>query len=469
MYRTGDLAAWRPDGSLAYLGRVDDQVKIRGQRIELGEIQAVLGRHPDLAQVAVVVREDRPGDKRLAAYVVGTADAAELAGFAAAALPAHMVPATFTTLDALPVSPNGKLDRRALPAPEIEAGTGRGARTITEEVLVKAMAEVLGLPEIGAEESFFDLGGHSLTATKLVGKIRSLLDVELSVRAVFEAPTAAALGARIDGGEPEDGAASAMGVLLPLRRNGTEPPLFCVHPAAGLSWCYAGLLRELRQGIPVYGLQSRDLLEPVAPRSIADKAADFVKQIRSVREHGPYRLLGWSMGGHIAQEIAVQLQEQGDEVDLLVVMDSYPRLTGGPVTRTEILADIFEGEDVDPADMATEDGRAKVMAVVRRDLGDHDWVTDEVAATVLENYLSNTTAMLEHEPRTFHGSVVFIKGTDPTPDGARRPDLWKSYVDGPIDVHEVGCDHEDMIRPEVLDKVAAAINDAVTRKEESKR
>ena len=319
----------------------------------------------------------------------------------------------------------------------------------------------------GAEGYYFGGGAHGDQEGLLpddravvLGRIRSLLDVELSVRTVFEAPTAAALAVRIDGGELDD-ATGAMGVLLPLRRNGDEPPLFCVHPAAGLSWCYAGLLRELRQGIPVYGLQSRDLLEPTSPATVAEKAADFVKQIRSVREHGPYRLLGWSMGGHIAHEIAVQLQEQGDEVDLLVVMDSYPRMTGGPVTRDEIIADIFEGEDVLPSDLDNPQGQAKVMAVVRRGLGDHDWVTDEVAATVLENFVANTQAMLEQTPRRYRGSMVFIKGNDPTPDGVRRPDRWAPYVDGQIVTHEVGCDHEDMIRPEVLDKVAAAVNQAV--------
>src|SRR5205823_4313651 len=149
---------------LGYLGRVDDQVKIRGQRIELGEIQAVLARHPGVHQAAVVVRVDRPGDQRLAAYFVAAGGAgpssAELREFAAAALPAHMVPSTFTALDALPLSVNGKLDRRALPTPEVTAGGGRGTRTVTEELVCRAFAEVLRLATVGPEDNFFALGGH---------------------------------------------------------------------------------------------------------------------------------------------------------------------------------------------------------------------------------------------------------------------------------------------------------------------
>ncbi|WUL16650.1 non-ribosomal peptide synthase/polyketide synthase [Amycolatopsis sp. NBC_00355] len=193
MYRTGDLVARRRDGEIRFLGRVDHQVKIRGFRIELGEIEAVLATHPEVALRAVVVREDRPGDKRLVAYVVGTADVETLRRHVAAALPAYMVPSAFVLLDELPRTPNGKLDRKALPAPAVETTTGRVPRTAREHALCALFADVLGVPEVGIDDGFFDLGGHSLLATRLAGRIRTTLGLDVTVRALFANPTVAGL------------------------------------------------------------------------------------------------------------------------------------------------------------------------------------------------------------------------------------------------------------------------------------
>ncbi|MGI5041675.1 non-ribosomal peptide synthetase, partial [Streptomyces sp. JAC128] len=176
MYRTGDLVRWRArGGGLEYAGRTDDQVKVRGFRIELGEIEAVLARHAQVASVAATVREDRPGRRQLAAYVVAAPGApapapAELRAFAADSLPPHMVPAAVVTLDALPVTPNGKVDRRALPAPGVAAVSGRAPRTADEHTLCALFAEVLGADLVGAEDSFFDLGGDSISALQLISR-----------------------------------------------------------------------------------------------------------------------------------------------------------------------------------------------------------------------------------------------------------------------------------------------------------
>ncbi|MGV9803899.1 condensation domain-containing protein, partial [Mycobacterium sp. NPDC003449] len=201
MYRTGDLVSWAPDGQLRYVGRADEQVKIRGYRIELGEIQSVLADLDGVEQAVVTAREDRPGDKRLVGYVTGTADPARVRAELSQRLPAYMVPAAVVALEALPLTVNGKLDKRALPAPEYTPGDHyRGPSTALEEVLVGIYARVLGLDRVGVDDSFFDLGGDSLSAMRLIAAVNTSLDTDLPVRTLFDAPTVAQLAPLVNAG-----------------------------------------------------------------------------------------------------------------------------------------------------------------------------------------------------------------------------------------------------------------------------
>jgi amino acid adenylation domain-containing protein/non-ribosomal peptide synthase protein (TIGR01720 family) len=241
MYRTGDLAAWGADGQLRYLGRADEQVKIRGYRIELGEVQAALSALDGVEQAVVIAREDRPGDKRLVGYVTGSAQPATARAKLAERLPAYMVPAAVMAIDALPLTVNGKLDTRALPAPEFQDGDRyRAPSSPVEEVLAGIYAQVLGLERVGVDDSFFDLGGDSLSAMRVIAAINKALDVGLAVRTVFEAPTVAQLAPLVSAGG-----------------DGLEPLVAAERPAAmPLSFAQSRLwfLDQLQGPSPVYNL-----------------------------------------------------------------------------------------------------------------------------------------------------------------------------------------------------------------------
>ncbi|MGI5467558.1 non-ribosomal peptide synthetase [Streptomyces sp. CA-132043] len=471
MYRTGDLVRWLPDGNLEFLGRLDDQVKIRGFRIEPGEVEAALSSHPQIAQAAVVVREDRPGDPRLVAYVrlePGAAfDGRALRRHAERTLPRHMVPVV-VPLEAFPRTPNGKLDRRALPAPEPAAATGheeRPPRTALEKELATLFGEVLGADEaagrLGAHDSFFELGGHSLLAFRLLGLLRTRFGARFGIDTLFRTPTVAGLAALLDGTAPQAPPDGALDVLIPLRPHGSREPLFCFHPGVGLSWVYSGLLRHLDADRPVHGLQSRGLEDPAALEpDLAAMARDHVAQLRSVQPHGPYHLLGWSMGGIVAHEAARLLRAEGEEVALLAMLDSYPRRPDAlPVDydQPEALAEVLHSLGLRQPDDAPPLDAAAALRVLARHGSPLGTMTADQLDSVARVFTNNVNAQRRHDSRPVDVDVLFFeavrdKGPDP-----ERPDLWAPYTSGRIESHPIACRHGDMLAPGPLADIAAVL------------
>ncbi|MFK0256518.1 amino acid adenylation domain-containing protein, partial [Streptomyces sp. NPDC090445] len=449
MYRTGDLVRRRADGELEYVGRADDQVKLRGFRIELGEIEAALAAHPGIARAAVIAREDRPGDKRLVAYLVpappGAPEAAELSDRLRRELPEYMVPSAFVTMDALPLTANGKLDRAALPAPDYGApGAGRGPRTPQEQLLCGLFAEVLGREQVCIDDSFFDLGGHSLLAARLASRARETLGVELGLRMLFEAPTVAGLTERLVMNNPDD----ALDVVLPLRSTGTATPLFCIHPGGGIGWSYSGLLHHVGPQHPVYAIQARGLGRPEPlPASYEEMAADYADQIRKIQLEGPYLLLGWSAGGLIAHALACELQARGERTAVLAILDAYPvkdvQLEEMPVpTERDVLAGVLDVDPDELGDRALTYG--EVAEVLNRRGSALAGLTEQQIEVIVQIMINNAKLAVAFVPGRFDGDLLLFNSTIDRTDDNTGPGTWRPYIAGRIASHEITTRHDRM-------------------------
>ncbi|MFJ2766412.1 amino acid adenylation domain-containing protein [Streptomyces sp. NPDC087300] len=464
MYRTGDVVRWRADGDIEFLGRTDDQVKVRGFRIELGDVEAALTEHPAVARAVVTTRAASPGDVRLVGYVVpadGTRpDPAELRRFAERTLPGHMVPAALIVIGEVPLTANGKVDRAALPRPEF--GTSAPARAphgATEELLAGLFAAELGVAAVGADENFFRLGGHSLLAARLVGRIRSATGHQLGIRALFEAPTVAELALRLtDGsGRQEPGESDAFRTVLPLRATGQGPALFCAHPGGGLAWCYSALLAHLAPDHPIHGVQARGISpEAELPADIEEMAAEYVERLREVQPAGPYHLLGWSFGGLVAHAMAVLLQEQGEEVPLLCVLDGYP----GDV---ELFA---QDAGSDPA-AGKEEALAAISEALGVDVASPDAAERGAALGLTESRIAAMVKVFEHnrelartfDPKPFRGPLLFVTAARDRGDGLpSAAEAWGPYVEGPVEDVRLDCTHHQLLSADNARAVAELVS-----------
>ncbi len=333
-YKSGDLVRYLADGSLEFLGRIDTQVKVRGFRIEIGEIESLLTAHPNVALATVLAIDDPHGEKRLVAYVeavtVEESMATELRGYLRQSLPEYMVPSAIVVMEQLPINENGKVDRRALPIPE-EIVLEReaefvAARDEIETELVKIWEELLGrTPSV--KDNFFSIGGHSLLAVQLMASIEQRLGLNMPLTVLFQDGTIEGLAMLL-----RQGAGTRTGSsLVPIQPHGSQKPVFFVHPVGGGVFSYFELARRLGTDQPFYGLQALGFEDDRLPlTSIEEMASWYLEEIRRVQAEGPYRLGGWSLGGTVAFEMARQLRERGEEVELLILLD-----TMAPVRENE--------------------------------------------------------------------------------------------------------------------------------------
>lgn len=328
MYRTGDLARFRRDGQLDFLGRMDHQVKVRGYRIELGEIESGLVQHPEVRSAVVMAREDNPGDQRLVGYVILEADAtvtmADLRRSLKQTLPDYMVPTVVMAVAQFPLSPNGKVDRKALPIPPAAERDLEGAYAAAtdqlEQQLVSLWEEVLQVRPVGVNDSFFDLGGHSLLVVKLLDRLRQVLKQDLPAAAVFQAPTVRKFAQLLQ--QPNQQLASPAAVWInpgpPQRR-----PLFCIH-VLGVQMSFFKPMAQHMPDQPMIGLSAD--LDPTHAGSLTSLesiAQFYIQEMKKLQPQGPYYLAGVSHGGDVIFEMAQQLQRSGESVGLLAMMDTY--------------------------------------------------------------------------------------------------------------------------------------------------
>jgi amino acid adenylation domain-containing protein len=485
LYRTGDIVRWRPDGQLEFLGRDDLQVKVRGFRVEPGEVESALVGHSGVREAAVVTPADRNGDRRMTAFFVAdpAVGEAEVRAHLAARVPAYMVPSAFVRLDALPVTPNGKVDRTALTGEATAEATGTeapapaertpaGDATELESVVAGIWSEVLGVETAGPDDDFFASGGHSLLAMKLIHDVNEALGVELTVRSLLVEPTLGALVSEVQrsGGErpavstpPE--AAAPHPPLVPIRPEGGLPPLYLVAGGMGGEQellVYARLTRYLDPDQPFYGLRARgvdDLVEP--HETVEAMAAEHLEEIRRVQPRGPYYISGSCVGGVVAFELAQQLRASGEEVPLLVLIDSnYP--TRPRMIRNQVL-NLWK--DTLPPGVARPGGLRGVAARAQDRARVLFSPTEEQRIGMRRSAIGNRylRRILAYRPQPYEGKLIFLACEDREVEDAAR--IWKDVATAGLEVRYLPGDHFSHLREHAA-TTAAALEDCLRRARE---
>jgi amino acid adenylation domain-containing protein len=454
MYRTGDLARWRADGVLEFLGRTDQQIKLRGYRIEPGEIEAALMQIDGVAQ-AVAAPRRIAGDLRLTAYVApregATPSSADLAAALAGRLPAYMIPSAFVFLDALPLTANGKIDRQALPSPDPGPRAARRApRDETERTLAQMFETLTGASDVGADDSFFDLGGHSLLGIRLVFLIERAFGERLALGDIFHAPTVSALAQRLRSGIKPPRPVS----LVPLQTAGEGTPIFLIH------WSERDLARRLGARRPVYGLSfglgqigGREYLP--MPDRVEAVAAAYIQDMRTVQPTGPYHMVGHSVGGLVAYEMARQLRDSGERVGFVGLLDTHVPEPQGSTARHRRRNPVSRWSGMP-------------VGLLWRHLLDRMTDAPPIRALLIRALPPLATVRLRmrnsfmstYAPRPYDGVVHLFTCDGPDPDGAASPSPeagWATLALGGLVVRQAPGGHLGMVRDPFVAVTAAEI------------
>jgi amino acid adenylation domain-containing protein len=491
LYRTGDVCRLRADGNLEYLGRADLQLKVRGYRIEPGEIEAALVEHPAVRAAAVVAREDEPGDRRLAAYVVAAPgaepEAGELRDFLRARLPEHLVPAEYVPLAALPLTRHGKVDRRALPQPERALARRRqaplAARDALELQLVALWEETLGVTPVGIADSFFDLGGHSLLAVRLMAAVEERFGKRLPISTLFEAATVERLAGLLRAGVERGGGDHAGGdhasavlrgrsTLVAIETGREGPPFYCVHPIGGSVLCYRELARQLGAHLPFYGLQAP---EPEAaetpPATIEEIAHRHLESVRGFQPSRPYLIGGWSMGAAIVYEMARQLVREGEPPALVVLIDPPHPAGDGRERLTDATLTVWFVEHLRSLGLELGRSREELLQLAPEDVLRLASVQAGAATphsrglgaaqlrATLDLIKANGRALRRYHPEPYAGRLTIF-----TAEARSAPDLlaaWSALAPAGVELYRVAGDHYTMLRPPHVSSLAERLRECL--------
>ncbi|MFD2169209.1 amino acid adenylation domain-containing protein [Tumebacillus lipolyticus] len=466
MYRTGDLARFRADGVIEYVGRIDSQVKIRGFRIEPGEVEATLYQHPAVREALVVVREEGLRNHRLVAYLVASEKRVavrEIRAFLKRFLTEYMIPSDFVWLEEIPLTSNGKIDHKALPTPtaEVKREEQDGApRDRLEMQLVRIWEAVLGRSNIGVADNFFELGGHSLLALQMLREIEVRLEQRLSLTDLIRSGTIEQLASLLRKGESPN----RVTPLLTLRASGARTPIFFVHPIGGHAICYLELAKALGDDQPVYAFQSPGLEGECEPLDrVEDFAARYVQAMQEVQPYGPYCVGGWSFGGVVAIEMARQLEQAGEEVESVILIDSQLREDKSEMDELAMFAhDLASryGKQISSEKLAqynmlqTEGERLRFLL---EQLAELELIPAEYKLEQIKPWIAvfraNLRALRRYSPKGYDRPVMLFRADSSMSRERREHNGWEAVLTN-IGTVEVRATHHSIIRAPQVQHIA---------------